>query len=305
MDVGKYELLLKAVEFQNLTKAASALGYTQSGASHVISSIENELGVSLLRRDHRGTTLTTEGELMLPAIREMVSCGEKIRTISQSILGLQTGVLRVAAVSSISLLWLPRMIAQFHHKYPNVQVEIVSGTGSYEEMESYLLTARVDCSFVRLPGTGAMQCTPLLRDPLLAVIPPGHPLAGAPEPLRFSQLAAEPFLMPTEGKNYDIRTLCKEFSFEPQVAFTMHDDLSLLAMAENGLGWTILPGLLLNHYSHKAVVRRLETDPYRLIGVAIRANQTPSPLTTAFVELALQMAQEYASESVVPPASHP
>ena len=73
MDVGKYELLLKAVEFQNLTKAASALGYTQSGASHVISSIENELGVSLLRRDHRGTALTTEGEMMLPAIREMVA----------------------------------------------------------------------------------------------------------------------------------------------------------------------------------------------------------------------------------------
>ena len=296
MDVGKYELLLKVVELRNLTRAASALGYTQSGASHVISSIENELGVSLLRRDHRGTFLTTEGELMLPAIREMVACGEKIRTISQSIQGLQAGVLRVAAFSSISLLWLPRMIAQFHRKYPNVQVEIVSGTGSYEEMEEYLLTARVDCSFVRLPGTGAMQCVPLLRDPLLAVLPPNHPLAGAPEPIRFSQLAMEPFLMPTEGKNYDIRQLCKEFSFEPQAAFTMHDDLSLLAMAENGLGCTILPGLLLHHYAHNAVVRHLETDPYRLIGVAVRANQTPSPLTTAFVELAVEMAKEFMAE---------
>ena len=299
MDVGKYELLLKAVEFQNLTKAASALGYTQSGASHVISSIENELGVSLLRRDHRGTALTTEGEMMLPAIREMVACGEKIRAISQSILGLQIGVLRVAAFSSISLLWVPRMIAQFHRKYPNVQVEIVSGTGSYEEMEAYLLTARVDCSFVRLPGTGTMQCTPLLHDPLLAVLPPMHPLANAPEPIRFSQLTAEPFLMPTEGKNYDIRTLFKTFSFEPQVAFTMHDDLSLLAMAENGLGWTILPGLQLNHYTHKAAVKRLETNPYRLIGVATRASQTPSPLVTAFVELALQMAQEFTSKNSI------
>ena len=47
----------------------------------------------------------------------------------------------------------------------------------------------------------------------------------------------------------------------------MHDDLSLLAMAENGLGCTILPALLINNYPHKAVVKRLETDPSRLIAL--------------------------------------
>lgn len=295
MDVGKYELLLKAVELRNLTKAASSLGYTQSGASHIISAIEGELGVSLLRRDYSGTHLTTEGELLLPAIRELVACGEKIRSISQSILGLQTGVLRVAAFSSISLLWLPKMIGRFHSQYPNVQVEIISGTGSYQEMEEYLLTSQVDCSFVRLPVSTSLQATPLLRDPLLAVIPPDHPLAQAEEPITFAQLASEPFLMPAEGKNFDIAALCNAFSFKPQVAYTMHDDLSLLAMAENGLGCTILPGLLLHNYPHRAAVKRLETDPARIIGVAVRTGQTPSPLATAFVELACQMAQEYQS----------
>lgn len=295
MDVGKYELLLKAAELRNLTKAASSLGYTQSGASHIISTIEAELGVSLLRRDYSGTHLTTEGELLLPAIRELVACGDKIRSISQSILGLQTGTLRIAAFSSISLLWLPKMIGRFHSQYPNVQVEIISGTGSYLEMEEYLLTAQVDCSFVRLPVSSSLQATPLLQDPLLAVIPPNCALAAAKEPISFAQLAYEPFLMPAEGKNYDISILCKTFSFTPQVAFTMSDDLSLLAMAENGLGCTILPGLLLNNYPHRAVVKRLETSPSRTIGVAVRANQAPSPLTTAFVDLACQMAQEYRS----------
>ena len=73
----------------------------------------------------------------------------------------------------------------------------------------------------------------------------------------------------------------------------MHDDLSLLAMAENGLGCTILPALLINNYPHKAVVKRLETDPSRLIGIATRANQTPSPLTTAFIDMVCQMVREY------------
>ena len=293
MDIGKYELLLKAVELRNLTKAATTLGYTQSGASHIISSIESELGLSLLRRDHSGTHSTTEGELLLPAIREMVSCGEKIQSMAQSILGLQAGVMRVAAFTSISLLWVPQIVGRFHTQYPNIRVEIISGTGSYQEMEEFLLTARVNCGFVRMPVDPALQCVPLLRDPLLLVLPPDHPLADQEGPVSFAQVAREPFLMPTDGNNYDITTLFKQFNIEPQIAFTMHDDLSLLAMAENGLGCTILPALLINNYPHKAVVKRLETDPSRLIGIATRANQTPSPLTTAFIDMVCQMVREY------------
>lgn len=293
MDIGKYELLLKAVEMRNLTKAAATLGYTQSGASHIISSIENELGVALLRRDHSGTHLTTEGELLLPSIREMVSCGEKIKSMAQSILGLQAGVMRVAAFTSISLLWVPQIVGRFHTMYPNIRVEIISGAGSYREMEEFLLTAQVNCGFVRMPVDPALQCVPLLRDPLMLVLPPDHPLADQEDPISFAQVAREPFLMPTDGNNYDITMLFKQHNIEPQVAFTMHDDLSLLAMAENGLGCTILPALLINNYPHKAAVKRLETDPSRLIGIATRANQTPSPLTTAFIDLVCQMVREY------------
>lgn len=293
MDIGKYELLLKAVEMRNLTKAAATLGYTQSGASHIISSIENELGVALLRRDHSGTHLTTEGELLLPSIREMVSCGEKIKSMAQSILGLQAGVMRVAAFTSISLLWVPQIVGRFHAQYPNIRVEIISGAGSYREMEEFLLTAQANCGFVRMPVDPTLQCVPLLRDPLLLVLPPDHPLANQEEPITFAQVAKEPFLMPADGNNYDITMLFKQFNIEPQIAFTMHDDLSLLAMAENGLGCTILPALLINNYPHKAAVKRLETDPSRLIGIATRANQTPSPLTNAFIDLVCQMVQEY------------
>ena len=293
MDVGKYELLLKAVELRNLTKAATTLGYTQSGASHIISSIESELGVGLLRRDHSGTHLTPEGELLLPSIRELVLCGEKIRAMAQSILGLQAGVLRVAAFATVSLQWLPQTVGRFHALYPNIKVEIVSERGNYEEMEELLLGARVNCGFVRMPVDPALHCIPLIRDPLLAVLPPDHPLAAQEEPLTFAQLANEPFLMPSDGYNHEIRNLCQRFSFKPQVAFTMHEDLSLLAMAENGLGFAILPSLLVNHYPHKAAVKRLETDPARLIGIATRANCTVSPLTEAFINVVCQMVREY------------
>lgn len=296
MDVGKYTLLLKAVEMKNLTKAAATLGYTQSGASHIIRSIEHELGVTLLRRDQSGTHLTSEGKLLLPAIREMVLCGDKIKALTQSVLGLHAGIMRIGAFTSMSLLWLPKIIGRFHAQYPNIQIEIVSGNGSYAEIVDFLLTAEVDCGFVRMPVDPSLKCIPLFYDPLLLVLPPNHPLAEQEEPISFAQLKKEPFLMPAEGKNYDIDLLFKEHNFEPKVAFTMEDALPLLAMAENGLGCTILSSLLATGYSHKAVLKRLESNPSRLIGVATRANQTPSPLTTTFIELVCQMVQELASE---------
>ena len=296
MDIGKYALLLKAVEMQNLTKAATALGYTQSGASHIIRSIEHELGVTLLRRDQSGTHLTSEGQLLLPTIREMVVCGDKLKALTQSVLGLHVGIMRIAAFTSMSLLLLPKIIGRFHAQYPNIQIEIVSGNGSYAEIVDFLLTAKVDCVFVRMPVASSMNCIPLFYDPLLLVLPPGHPLAEQEEPITFAQLEKEPFLVPPEGKNYDTDLLFKEHHFEPKVAFTMEDALPLLAMAENGLGCTILSSLLATAYSHKAVLKRLEANPMRLIGIATRANQTPSPLTTAFVELVCQMARELPSE---------
>ena len=62
MDINKLQIILKVIEHKNLTKAAESLGYTQSGITHVINGIENEIGFRLLRRCRAGVSLTPEGE---------------------------------------------------------------------------------------------------------------------------------------------------------------------------------------------------------------------------------------------------
>ena len=297
MDVGKYELLLKAAEMKNLTKAAAALGYTQSGASHVIRSIEEELGINLLQRDRNGTRLTAEGELLLPSIRELVYCGEKIRTTAQSILGLQTGVLRIATFATISRTWLPRLLREFNALYPNVRVELLSGNGSYQDIEELLATAQADCAFLRLPSRDNFDCIPLLRDPLLAVLPPNSPLAQEEGPLTPDQLSNESFLMSTEGASLDLRRIMEGINFTPKgTIFTTRDAPTQLAMVENGLGCTILSGLFLSTRKHSAVVKRIEGDPYRSIALATRSNTPHSPLVSAFVALTRHLLYDYRKE---------
>ena len=72
MDTKKYEAFEKTVELQSLTKAAQELGLTQSGVSHMLSAIEAQLQLPLLKRTRTGARLTPEGEQMMPYIHEIV-----------------------------------------------------------------------------------------------------------------------------------------------------------------------------------------------------------------------------------------
>ena len=58
MSISKYETLAKVVELGSLTRAADALGCTQSAVSHTINNLEAELGFSVITRSRAGVKLT-------------------------------------------------------------------------------------------------------------------------------------------------------------------------------------------------------------------------------------------------------
>ena len=71
MDLTKYQVFLKTVECGSFTAAAQQLSFTQSGVSHAISGLEEELGVTLLSRSRGGVTLTADGWALMPYIQEI------------------------------------------------------------------------------------------------------------------------------------------------------------------------------------------------------------------------------------------
>ena len=60
MSISKYETLAKVVELGSLTRAADALGCTQSAVSHTINNLEAELGFSVITRSRAGVKLTAD-----------------------------------------------------------------------------------------------------------------------------------------------------------------------------------------------------------------------------------------------------
>ena len=78
MDTKKTKALLLALERGSLTAAAEELGYTQSGLTHMMNSLEDELGIRLLIRSKGGVKLSPAGEILLPRLRELTACAEEL-----------------------------------------------------------------------------------------------------------------------------------------------------------------------------------------------------------------------------------
>lgn len=289
MEINKYRLLLKIAEFNNITSAAKEMDYTQSAASYAINSLEEELGLKVLQRTHSGTQLTADGSMLLPSIRKVVESEDHVRALVNSITSMQAGDLKIGAFTSAALVCLPRIISRFHEQYPNIKVEIFSGNGSYYDLEHALLIGLVDCIFICNPVSSGLNYIDLFKDPLHAVLPPTHPYARQRGPITFDQLSEIPFLMPQEGNNTDIMNLCSQFDFHPHVAFTLPDDFTLLAMAENGLGCTILPNLILSNYRHNAVVKEIIGQPTRTVGFASRAKEIVQPRIKALLSITREL----------------
>ena len=73
MNTNKYKVFLTVIDCMNLTRAAEKLNYSQPAISHVIRSMEDEFGFTLLQRTHSRVMPTKEAEILIPRMREIIN----------------------------------------------------------------------------------------------------------------------------------------------------------------------------------------------------------------------------------------
>ena len=90
MSISKYQMFLKTAACGNFSKAAEAMNFTQSGVSHAVQSLEEELGVTLLSRNRGGVVLTADGRALLPQIEELCAAHRVLMQSAASLRGVDT-----------------------------------------------------------------------------------------------------------------------------------------------------------------------------------------------------------------------
>lgn len=288
--ISKYETLAKVVELGSLTKAAEALGCTQSAVSHAISNLESEFGFAILKRSRAGVRLTSEGERIMPSVRGMLNYEEQLKQTVSAIRGLDFGTVRIGAFTSVAVHWLPSVIKEFQNDYPNVDIKLLNG--DYHDVEQWIIEGSVDLGFVNVPADLGCECVPLMEDRLLAILPRDHKFASYPK-FPLVECETEAFITLLETSNHDANKALSAAGIKPNIRFSTKDDYAIIAMVEQGLGISIMPELLLKGRHDDVVIRELVPPSKRTIGLAIPETSKASPATRRFADYIIKWVTEH------------
>ena len=280
MNIRKWEAFVRCVELGSLSRAAEELDYTQSGISHMMQSLEQEVGFPILSRTASGIRPNSEGEMLLPAVRQLLSSNEALEQYIASIRGADTGRIRIAAYPSVATYWLPAVLREYQKDFPHVEIQITeTGSGAIEER----MAARQAELCIYAGGEGKeFSWIPLKRDRLLALLPPGHPLAGR-DRIPLEALMEQEFIMPMPDYDGEVRSLLDRLPRWPNVRFYACSDYAIMNMVSEGLGVSVLPELLLENYPHSTIALPLDPPQWRMLGLGVPQTQSVSPMTRNFI----------------------
>ena len=291
MDFNKYLIFLEGARQENISNAAKNLGYTQSGISHTLKRMEQEMQLTLFYRDRSGAHLTESGKKLYPHIAQMVQCQENLRQTIHSLHNLHEGTLNIGTYSSISRQWLPSIIHRFKSDYPSIKVHFKEGGN--EDIIRWIDRHEVDLGFLSACFHEDYEWIPLAEDPLMAVLPKNYP---AEHPHFFSKqdnqafplekFNAQTFIISALGTDVDIHHTLEIHDIHPDIQYSAQDDYTIISMVACNLGISILPKLVLDH--HNADVLTLPLNPFttRQLGIALSSGKLASPATLKFIAYA-------------------
>ena len=210
MDINKVKVLIYAVDNGSLLTTASKLGYTQAGLTHMMNSLESELGVVLLHRGKFGVRLTEEGERLMPLFKELVKASGKIETEVDLILKQKASMIRIAAVASVIRTWLPDVMRAFQLENPEISFEIKEGDDRlYEWFDEGQVDMCITTNLVKRD-----DFVPLARDDFFAVLPPEYPWREG-EPFPLHKIETEHFLFPYCASDLDVEQQLAGYRVKP------------------------------------------------------------------------------------------
>jgi DNA-binding transcriptional LysR family regulator len=295
----RLEILQAVATHGSFSVAASALDYTQSAVSQHIAALERETGVTLIERAVRPVGLTDAGAQLLedatPGLEHLRRAERRLRELT----ALRTGRVRLGAFPSANAALVPPALAAFRAAHPEVKTELIEAEPT--AMLSALRDGTLDLAIVYTvagrehPFHPPIALRPLIDDPLVAVLPPTHPLARR-RAIRLNELADQEWVAAKPPNDFRVLfdQLCAEAGFQPRIAVETSDPGVGLTLGQAGIGALLIPALALHANPTITAIRVHDIPAARTISIATisgRRHPAVTTLTDALATAARQLAE--------------
>lgn len=276
---------------QHVTKAAEELHVAQSAVSRQIHRLEEELGVRLFMQRGRNVQLTPVGQLFLKRAEEIIQDLDRAVNEIHEFLDPEVGEIRLGFPHSLGTHLIPKVIAAFRQKHPNVKFRFRQGM--YPSLIRDVIEAEVDLAFISpMPDKNdRVEGEVILTENLCAILPLDHPLAGE-EYIDLNQLRDDTFVLFSSG--YSLRPIvweaCRTAGFLPKIGFEGEETDTIRGFVAAGMGVSLLPEMALSLRSSfmPAIVKIREPNVTRTIALIRRAGEKPSTVVKLFHEFILE-----------------
>ncbi|MGN7298375.1 LysR family transcriptional regulator [Ferdinandcohnia sp. SAFN-114] len=250
-----WEILKVLYENKNITRTGKQLFISQPALTNRIKQIEKEFGIKIINRDRRGVQFTPQGEYLAKSAEEMIL---KLKQIKDHLTNMESkvvGTINLGVSSFFTKYKLPQLLRAFKDNYQNVEFKVT--TGWSRDLFHSLYKKDIHIAFVRGEYTWIEQKHLLFEDQLCI---------ASKEEIDISNLPNLPRI------DYKTDNLLKSiidhwwienFTRPPMVTMEVDQVDTCKEMVVNGLGYAIMPGMILkgNEDIHKVFITDKENNP--------------------------------------------
>ena len=283
MDTDKYKALICAIDTGSLTAAAEKLGYTPSGISRSVATVEEQLGFPLLVRAKSGVTPTEDCARVLPLIRNLLRIQEQLQQTADRICSLETGSITVGTAYPIYDQILSAQIVAFRKLHPTINIRLIEGTSSAlsqmlreHELDFCIISQRVNIPVFH----------PLCRDSICAWVPSAHPSAKRGI-YHVADLWTDDYIELYPDLETDNSLFLEKYSLHPNNCAATSDIYAAYAMVEAGLGVVLINTLLSQRWKGDVAALPLDRSSDFEIGIAANSDEENSPAAKEFLSFIL------------------
>jgi Transcriptional regulator len=279
---------LKVAEVKSFSIAAEQLHLTQSAVSKRIALFENEFEYSLFNRVGRSIQLTQAGEIIAKKCHDILKINEQMHEEVAALYEQPIGQINIATSHHIGLYRLPNILQSFASQYPDITLNMnfTDSEVAYQD----IISGEADIAIATLPmqeshSNAAKQIKHIhyWTDNLIIVCHENHPLKKL-DNVSIKDLAKHPAILP--GFQTFTRRIIHEIFESHQVDITIAFSTNYLEtikhMVRAGLGWSVLPEIMLDH--HLSTISVANFSAQRHLGIMFNSTIKPSFAQRLFVQ---------------------